>query len=286
MKIEKRVGKNSTNQRKDVATVRELLNRFIDNGSMPEVVRLDESVRGNSETMIHAIRQFQSQVMHVPPTGRVIPGGDVIRALNCEPKNHDQLDYIRSYLDQWGDSGIEGVPNDMLRAAMESYLVHMTNPRFKRHQIVTLVDFRLPRSTARLWVVNVMTRKVLYHCRVAHGKGPKGNREGAVPQRFGQDYASKLGAFITTNHMNTSAGQKNKANKGPGLRIQGLDESNRNSNRIGVMFHGAHYVNGWGVANSKGCFATSFGDNVNVIGHIEGGTFVYSYAGDALKPEP
>jgi hypothetical protein len=128
----------------------------------------------------------------------------------------------------------------------------------------------------------------LMYTYVAHGKG-SGDE---MPKRFNVgDKVSQVGAFVTTVRDQVIAGQtrenKDKHVTGPGVRIQGLDETNRDTARRGIIFHGAHYVKSHGpsVANSWGCFATTWEDNARIVNYIHSGSFVYAYAGPDFLPK-
>lgn len=126
---------------------------------------------------------------------------------------------------------------------------------------VILVDFRLPSSSKRLWVVR--NKKVLVHCRVAHGK----NSGEIVTEHFSntaETSMSCIGAFIT--------GKIYTGEKGLAMRLHGLIPGvNDNAYARGIVFHGGSYVSSSFLAQhgrigrSLGCFVTEPSYNKRII---------------------
>ncbi len=296
-RIEASVGIGGKNRKKDVARVQDLLNKYILEGLLGPISFLDDGDASPASDTVHAIREFQSRVMKVPPTGRIASAyDDIYLSLLKTPKDNEVLRTVESFVNKWAKENPPGeIARDLWTSAMQSLLVHASHPRLKRYSMMTLVDYRIPCNFPRLWVVDLLDMKIHIHTCVAHGKGSVGmDEEGedpinAVEFNFSSPYSSRLGAYIALNHSNVLAGQTKKDKKlgvrGPGVRVQGLDESNRMASSIGILFHGAHYVKpGVRVGTSRGCFATSFQDNRRIHDLIVNGSFVYAYAGEAIKP--
>jgi hypothetical protein len=126
---------------------------------------------------------------------------------------------------------------------------------------VILVDFRLPSSSKRLWVVR--NNKVLVHCRVAHGK----NSGALITEHFSNEpetNMSCLGEFKT--------GRIYDGEKGLAMRVHGLDAGvNDNAYDRGIVFHGGSYVSyafltqHGRIGRSHGCFVTEPRINARII---------------------
>ena len=124
-----------------------------------------------------------------------------------------------------------------------------------------LVDFRLPSSHKRLWVVR--NNKVLVHCRVAHGK----NSGELITERFSnqpETNMSCIGEFKT--------GRIYDGEKGLAMRLHGLDAGvNDNAYDRGIVFHGGTYVSyaflalHGRIGRSHGCFVTEPRINSRII---------------------
>lgn len=145
--------------------------------------------------------------------------------------------------------------------------------------ILTVIDYSLPSTERRLWVLDLAARRVLFHELVAHGAGSGENFATAFSNRPGSRQSS-LGLFRTEDVY--------RGEHGPSLRLRGLepDVNDRAMERMIVM-HGAPYVSGAVVAahgqlgRSWGCPALERGVDRRVIGRIEGGTALFAYYPDA-----
>jgi hypothetical protein len=126
---------------------------------------------------------------------------------------------------------------------------------------VILVDFRLPSSSKRLWVVR--NKKVRVHCRVAHGK----NSGALITEHFSnapETNMSCLGEFKT--------GKIYQGEKGLAMRLHGLEPRvNDNAYARGIVFHGGTYVSyaflakHGRIGRSLGCFVTEPRYNDRII---------------------
>lgn len=142
-------------------------------------------------------------------------------------------------------------------------------------RILTVIDYSLPSSEPRLWVLDLATDSVLERELVAHGRG-SGN---AMATRFSNlpgSNQSSLGAFLTAATYHGSHGLS--------LRLEGL-EPGRNDRAMerAIVIHGAWYVNPDIVASqgrlgrSLGCPALSEAAAPRIIDLIRGGTVVYAW---------
>ena len=140
---------------------------------------------------------------------------------------------------------------------------------------VILVDFRLPSSKKRLWLIK--NQKIWLHCRVAHGKN-SGEVWATKFSNEQQSFKSCLGVFTT--------GKAYVGEKGLSMKLHGLEKGiNDNAYDRGIVFHGGKYVskafilrNGR-IGRSHGCFVTepqcnaqiirtcAYGTKVIVVGH-------------------
>src|SRR5262245_57258839 len=65
-----------------------------------------------------------------------------------------------------------------------------------KKQLLTLIDYSMPSTQKRLWVIDLKTKQVLFHELVAHGKG-SGDNYAKVFSNDHQTRASSLGLFET-----------------------------------------------------------------------------------------
>ena len=290
-KLSGSVGNRGRNARADVTIVQDLLNEYILEGRLGEISILDDPSAGAGSDTEQAIRLFQTRVMKVPPTG-LIRGStdDVFLSLCIPPKDSGVLSLVHAHVMQWLKCPPPHckMPGDLWIAALQSLGEHASHPRLKRYSRMTLIDFRMSRRCPRLWVVDLLDQYVHMYTYVAHGRGEEKN-SAEVVTNFHEPYSSKPGAYIATWKDSVLAGQtdsdKARGVRGPAVRLQGLDQSNRRAADIGILFHGAWYVrpDQGKIGNSRGCFATSFKENLQIVELIQGGSFVYAYAGEAYR---
>lgn len=148
--------------------------------------------------------------------------------------------------------------------------------------VLTVIDYSLPSSLRRLWVIDPGTRRVLAHEYVAHGRGSSDPADPALAVRFGnqpESHLTSLGTFLTGG---TYTGQH-----GVSLELDGLDVGvNDRARQRRIVVHPADYVGaafrarsgGW-VGRSFGCPALAPEVAAELIERIRGGSVLYAAAG-------
>ena len=149
--------------------------------------------------------------------------------------------------------------------------------------ILTLVDFSLPSSVKRLWVIDLDANKVVINSLVAHGKNSGGN----IATRFSnvsQSFKSSLGLFVTAEVY--------RGKHGTSLKLDGQEKGrNDNARNRAVVVHGADYVSQEFVKNhhrlgrSEGCPAVPMDKADEIINTIKDGTCLYIYHPSLDKEE-
>lgn len=143
-------------------------------------------------------------------------------------------------------------------------------------QILSIVDFTKPSSQKRLWIVDLGSKKLLYHTLVAHGRGSGG----LMATNFSnteESHQSSLGFYVTDD---TYVGKH-----GLSLRLNGLDKGyNDNALARAIVVHGADYVserfvnqNGY-LGRSHGCPALPVELTGEIIKTIKGKTALFIYS--------
>ena len=148
-----------------------------------------------------------------------------------------------------------------------------------RNRLLTVINYALPSSQRRLWVLEPDTRKILFHEFVAHGKGsaPESNPDRAV--RFGNgmgSFRSSLGTFLT--------GETYTGEHGYSLRLEGLDPGvNDLAEERQIVIHPADYVSrlfrmrsGGRLGRSWGCPALDPGVAPEIIDRIQAGSVLFA----------
>ncbi len=179
----------------------------------------------------------------------------------------------------------QGLRFDVFQKALTGYLNLRQAGRLAENQDrLTVVDFDLPSTEKRLWVLDLSAHKVLYHTLVAHGHN-SGENEASSFSNTNESNMSSLGFYVT--------GHEYEGKHGHSLRLNGLDEGfNTNALARSVVMHGADYVseafikqNGR-LGRSLGCPALPLDSYAQIIDAVKGGSCLFlnkSNAGYASK---
>jgi len=149
--------------------------------------------------------------------------------------------------------------------------------------ILSIVDLSQPSTKKRLYVVDLLNKKLLFNTYVAHGQH-SGDLMASRFSNINASFQSSLGFYQT---LNTYMGKH-----GLSLQLKGLEKGfndqvyNRN-----IVLHGADYacedfIKKTGrLGRSQGCPAVPYADSKNIIQAVKGGTclFVYAPNQDYLK---
>jgi hypothetical protein len=144
--------------------------------------------------------------------------------------------------------------------------------------LISIVDFSLPSSKKRLFVIDLKNGKVLFNTLVSHGR----NSGTAVATEFSnapESFKSSLGFYVT--------GETYKGEHGYSLRLQGEEQGiNDNALSRGIVMHSAAYVNdklaslqGY-IGRSLGCPAIPEKVHRMIIEQIKNGSCLFLYSPD------
>jgi hypothetical protein len=174
--------------------------------------------------------------------------------------------------------GYLGLSSDAFNFAIRGYDSLRSIGILRNSGILSIVDFSLPSSKRRLFVIDIVSRKLLFNTFVSHGR----NSGKEMATHFSNDshsYQSSLGFYIT--------GQTYSGHHGYSLRLQGMERGiNDNAYSRGIVMHAAKYVNektvgGDGcVGRSEGCPAIPVNIHRAVIEAIKQGTCLLLYGSD------
>jgi hypothetical protein len=147
-----------------------------------------------------------------------------------------------------------------------------------RRQLLTVIDYSLPSSERRLWVIDLKNSNVLFNTWVTHGKN-SGEKNSTSFSNDPRSLKSSLGVFVTEGTYSGSVGYA--------LRVKGLDRGiNDNALNRGVVIHGATYASPqvakqYGMlGRSWGCMAVDTHISRNLINTIKNNTLVVAYYPD------
>jgi hypothetical protein len=144
--------------------------------------------------------------------------------------------------------------------------------------LLTIIDFSLPSSKVRFFVINLLNNHVIYKSLVSHGR----NSGDLYANRFSnkmQSHESALGFFIT--------GKTYLGGQGYSLQLQGVDTGYNDRSRVrGIVIHAANYathdyVKRYGrLGRSFGCPALPPELSRPIINLIKDGSVLFSYYPD------
>lgn len=145
-------------------------------------------------------------------------------------------------------------------------------------EVAAVIDYRLPSTTDRLWLVDVATGAVLYEGLVAHGANT-GDDLAVTFSNTPDSHQSSLGVFRT--------GEVYEGQHGRALRLDGLEPGFNDAARDReIVVHGAEYVSPDFIAEngrlgrSWGCPAVSLAASDFVIDALGGGALVLAWYPD------
>lgn len=166
---------------------------------------------------------------------------------------------------------------EVLDLAMRAYQCGRARGEF-RQPLLTVIDYSLPSSEKRLWVIDLTRHRVLFHELVAHGANSGDAYAVAFSNRVGSRQSS-LGLFRTDE---TYVGQHGRS-----LRLSGLEPGvNDKARERAIVMHAADYVSDATVSTygrlgrSWGCPALPGGVNDRIIDRIRGGSALFAYYPD------
>jgi hypothetical protein len=144
--------------------------------------------------------------------------------------------------------------------------------------LLTIIDFSLPSSQDRFFVINLINNRVVYKSLVAHGR----NSGDLYANRFSnkmQSHESALGFFIT--------GKSYQGGLGYSLQLEGVDTGYNDHTLVrGIVIHAAEYatheyVTRYGrLGRSFGCPALPPELSRPIINLIKDGSVLFSYYPD------
>jgi hypothetical protein len=164
----------------------------------------------------------------------------------------------------------------MFHKGVESFQALKAASLLSDKEVIALVDFSKPSSEKRMWIIDLRTRKVLYHLLVAHGKN-SGELYATSFSNKPNSYQSSLGIFVT--------GETYNGKNGKSLKLHGMQkELNGLAEQRAIVIHGASYVSDAFVervgrlGRSYGCPAVPMEVHKEVINLLAGGTMLFLYS--------
>ena len=168
---------------------------------------------------------------------------------------------------------VPGLSDQTLTIALRAYARARERGDITR-PLLSIIDYALPSTEKRLWVLDLERGRVLFHELVAHGKQSGENAAHAFSNDAGS-HQSSLGVFRT--------GAEYKGDHGVALRLDGLEPGiNDRAVERAIVMHGADYVSEQFAARfgrigrSFGCPAVRPAIADSLIHTICGGTLLFA----------
>jgi hypothetical protein len=145
-------------------------------------------------------------------------------------------------------------------------------------KILGIIDYSLPSTKRRFWVLDMKEKSVLFHELVAHGKGSGENFATSFSNQPGSSQSS-LGLYLTESPY--------EGEHGYSLRLHGLEPGiNDQAGPRAIVIHSAWYVSQSMIAQqqrlgrSLGCPAVENAVIKPLIDTLKGGHLIFAYYPD------
>jgi hypothetical protein len=171
-----------------------------------------------------------------------------------------------------------GLKKSVLQIAMKAKMCAMKKGLNPKNDIITVIDYSLPSTAKRLFVINLNKAEIMYSLHTAHGQGSGDNYAHKFSDQP-QSHQSSLGVFLT--------GDIYEGHHGPSLSLIGMEKDfNSNAYKRHVVIHAANYVSDdfarkhGRLGRSHGCPALEPKYTKEVIETIKNGTLLVNYYPD------
>ena len=172
----------------------------------------------------------------------------------------------------------DGLNYKAFQLALNGYKLLYSIGIVNKNDLVGIIDYSLPSTEKRFYVIDMGQPAVLYKTLVAHGKNSGTNYATHFSNQMGS-HQSSLGFFST--------GRTYQGQNGYSLVLNGLDTTfNERAKSRAVVMHGAHYVSDdyikkYGrIGRSFGCPALPLDLHHEIIDIIKGGVMIFGYYPD------
>jgi hypothetical protein len=171
---------------------------------------------------------------------------------------------------------VSGLNRKAFELAQQGYEKLREQGALLNDNIISIIDFSLPSTEKRLYVVDLKNYQVLHKTYVAHGK----NSGGLMANSFSNKPSSNKSSLGFYKTLGTYIGKH-----GYSLKLQGLEKGiNDNAYQRAIVMHGADYVNpnyipklGY-IGRSQGCPAVASREAKPIINVIKDGSCLFIYS--------
>lgn len=178
---------------------------------------------------------------------------------------------------------LAGLNRKAFELAQEGYEKLKEQGALLNDNIISIIDFSLPSTEKRLYVVDLKNYQVLYKTYVAHGK----NSGTIMANSFSNKPSSNKSSLGFYKTLGTYIGKH-----GYSLKLEGLEKGiNDKAYERAIVMHGADYVNpayipklGY-IGRSQGCPAVASREATPIINTIKNGSCLFIYSPNASYQE-
>ena len=171
-----------------------------------------------------------------------------------------------------------GLTRQAFEYAMKGFNYLASTGKLNNTQVISIVDFSLPSSRKRLFIIDLKNYKLLFNTYVAHGRN-SGHEKATQFSNQEESYKSSLGFYIT--------GETYNGEHGFSLKLDGKEYGiNDNASSRAIVMHAAAYVDesliraqGY-IGRSLGCPAISEKLHRPIIEKIKNGSCLFLYSPD------
>ena len=181
---------------------------------------------------------------------------------------------VNDQYEAW-DLAKTGLSESAFKYAMKGFDYLKRKNALTRSNIISIIDFSKPSWQKRLFIIDVITGRVLKNTLVAHGRN-SGKEYATEFSNRPESYQSSLGFYITQGTYMGSNGYS--------LRLKGCERGiNDKAFDRAIVMHGAPYVSD-DFINNRGFLGRSYGCpsipaemNKEIIDVIKNGTCLFIY---------
>lgn len=171
-----------------------------------------------------------------------------------------------------------GLSKQVFDCAIKGYNQLLRSGKLKKTDVLSIVDFSMPSTEKRLFIVDMLNYKLLFNTYVSHGRN-SGLQSATSFSNEPESFKSSLGFYTTAS---TYSGKH-----GYSLQLEGLEKGfNDKAMSRGIVMHAANYVDesiakaqGY-IGRSLGCPAVPEKLHTAIIGAIANGSCLFMYAKD------
>jgi len=167
---------------------------------------------------------------------------------------------------------------NVFKMALKGYYSLKEDGKLSNENYLSVIDFTKPSNEDRFYLIDIEKKTVIFRSVIAHGR----NSGGLYANKFSNESESRmtsLGFYVTGAIYNGKYDYS--------MKIHGLEYSNNNAFKRGVVVHSADYAtyeflekNGNVLGRSYGCPALPHDNYQTIVDIIHGGSCFFIYGKD------